>query len=276
MTAEPEAPVLVERREITAGVVGVLTLNRPRQRNPLDTGTIAGLNRCLDDLLDEPTARAVIITGAPPAFSAGGDLRGYLDLYRDPDGFREFLVAIRHLFDRLESSRLLSIAAVNGVCVAGGFEMTLACDLVVAGQSARIGDAHLKYWQLPGGGGSQRLPRAIGMAAAKRLFFSQELLSAEEAHQVGLATAVFDDDELLDGAIALADRATQTPEHTIVTLKKLLAAADTEPLAAGLGEEIDTVVGYTTEDDGPAYRGLARFLDPLPAQASTDGARGGL
>jgi enoyl-CoA hydratase/carnithine racemase len=260
MTVDGAELVLVELREVEGGVVGVLTLNRPEHRNPMDRAMIATLNRCLDDLLARPEVRAVVLTGAAPAFSAGGDLRGYLGLYRDPDGFRTFLEEIRNLFDRLESSRLVSIAAVNGACVAGGFEMALACDLIVVGRSARIGDAHLKFWQLPGGGGSQRLPRAVGLAAAKRLFLMAELLTADEAYAMGLASAVYEDDELLDRAVALAERVTQTPEDTITTLKGLLAVADTQPLEDGLAHEIDTVVGYTTVEDGSAYRGLGRFL----------------
>jgi enoyl-CoA hydratase/carnithine racemase len=260
-SSDPESLVLLEFREMTGGRAAVLTLNRPEQRNPLDKATIAALNRHLDELLSEPAMRAVIITGAGPAFSAGGDLRGYVDLYQDAEGFRAFLDAIRHLFDRLESSRLLSIAAVNGACVAGGFEMALSCDLIVAGRRARIGDGHLKFWQLPGGGGSQRLPRAVGSALAKRLFYTHELLSGEAALSAGIASALYDDDALLEGALALAERATETPEHTIVTMKHLLAVAESETLSAGLGKEIDVLVDYTTLDDGPALRGLQRFLN---------------
>lgn len=261
MTINIQDLVLLETREISAGRAAVLTLNRPEQRNPLDKHTIAALNAHLDELLEDPEVRAVVITGAPPAFSAGGDLRGYLDLYRDPDGFRAFLDAIRHLFDRLEGGRLFSIAAVNGACVAGGFEMSLACDLIVAGRSARLGDGHLKFWQLPGGGGSQRLPRAVGFATAKRLFYTHELLPAEEALALGLACAVYEDDELVDRAVELADRVTATPEHTILTMKRLLAVAGTESLPDGLTQEINVLVDYTTQPDGPAYAGLRRFLD---------------
>jgi enoyl-CoA hydratase len=239
----------------------VLTLNRPEHRNPLDKQTVTALNQRLDEVLADETARAVIITGAPPAFSAGGDMRAYVELFDDRDAFRRLLEAVRHLFDRLEASRLVSIAAVNGDCVAGGFELTLACDLVVAGASARLGDGHLKYWQLPGGGGSQRLTRAVGAAVAKRLLYTHELLSAQEAKTLGLVSAVHPDAELIERALELARQATTPPEQTIVTMKRLLAVAGTEPLADGLGIEIDVLVDYVTQDDGPAKRGLRRFAD---------------
>src|SRR5437868_2862386 len=118
--------------EEVRGSVAILTLNRPTQRNPLDKETIARLNESVDKLISDSRMRAVIITGSSPAFSAGGDLRGYLDLYQDEAAFRSFLSGCRKLFEKLERSRLLSIAAINGTCVAGGFELALACDLIFA------------------------------------------------------------------------------------------------------------------------------------------------
>src|SRR5438128_186282 len=123
-------PVLTERRHMPNGVVGIVTMNRGALRNPMDKHTIRALNVAVDELIADEAVRAVVITGAPPAFSAGGDLKGYLSLYCDEQGFEAFLVDIKNLFEKLETSRLLSIAAVNGVTVAGGFEMVLSCDLV--------------------------------------------------------------------------------------------------------------------------------------------------
>jgi enoyl-CoA hydratase len=253
--------ILLERRALTRGEVGILTFNRPDQRNPLDHSTVVALDRQLDGLIADEVVRAVIVTGAPPAFSAGGDLRGYLDLYQDGDGFRAFLETIRTAYDKLEQSRLLSIAAVNGVCVAGGFELVLACDLVLMARTARMGDGHLKFWQLPGGGGSQRLPRAVGFPVAKRLFYTYELLGAEECVRLGLALAAYDEAELLDRALELADRVTQVPQDTVTTLKGLLQVAAEEPLGPGLDREIDELVRYTAGTESAAYQGLLQFME---------------
>lgn len=262
MTTSPTSRVLMERRDLKAGTAVVLTLNRPELRNPLDWSTIKELNSCLDVAIAAPEVRAVILTGTPPAFSAGGDLRGYLDLYKSRSDFRAFLEDIRHLFDRLESSRLLSIAAVNGACVAGGFEMALACDLVLVSERARIGDGHLQFWQLPGGGGSQRLPRAVGSALAKRLFYTQELLSAEAAVRYGLAVEMVEPERLIGRALELAGKVAETPEDTVTTLKHLLMVADAQDLPGGLTAEIDALVDYAVAEGGSAYAGLQRFLDP--------------
>lgn len=253
--------VLQEIRSLSEGSVAILTLNRPTQRNPLDKETVAQLNELVDGLIADPQVRALIITGSAPAFSAGGDLRGYLDLYQDEVAFRAFLATCRDLFDKLEGSRLLSIAAINGTCVAGGFELSLACDVIFAARGAKIGDGHLKFWQLPGSGGSQRLPRALGFSVAKRLLFSYELLPAEELHSMGLITKLTEPDDLIEEAVSFADRVTRAPEETIISLKNLLRVAAEEPLSKGLGSEIDEVVGYTQGRESAGYRGLMKFMN---------------
>lgn len=249
-----------EYHPLIDGRAALLRLNRPEKMNPLDSVTIQSLNRHLDDLETERDVRAVIVTGEGRAFSAGGDLGGFLSLYSDAARFRAFLDDIRAVFDRLEAGRLVSVAAVNGVCVAGGLELMLACDLAVVSTVARVGDAHLTYWQLPGGGGSQRLPRAVGMARAKRLFYSQELLSAEEAVKFGLAVEAVEPADLVTRALALAGRAATAPEHTVLTLKRMLAVAASEPLSAGLTTEIDVLVDYAAGEINTARQGLARFF----------------
>src|SRR4029077_18457155 len=110
------------------GAARVLTLQRPDERNPLDHTTVAQLRGLLDHADADPAIRVVIIPGAGPAFSAGGDLRAYIDLYRNPPAFRAFLDEFRALNARLEHGRYVSIAMVNGACVAGGLELALACD----------------------------------------------------------------------------------------------------------------------------------------------------
>lgn len=248
-----------EFRELKNGRVGVLTLNRPDARNPLDKETIRELNKLIDGYMADDMMRAVIVTGSGDSFSAGGDLKGYLDLYRDEGVFRAFLESMKDCFDKLENGRLISIAAVNGTCVAGGLELALACDLVVMSRTARLGDAHLRYWQLPGAGGSQRLPRAIGFAAAKRLFYTYDLLDADECRAIGLTAATFEPAEFLERTLQFADRLITTEPETVLTLKRLLKVAAEKPLSEGLDNEIDEIIGYAVGEDSTAYRGLVRF-----------------
>lgn len=256
------APLVVsEIRSLKNGRAGILKLNRPDQRNPLDKDTIAELNRLIDGYIADETIHSVIVTGEGEAFSAGGDLKGYLDLYLDEAVFRRFLDSIKVFFDKLENSRLISIAAVNGTCVAGGFELALACDLIVMSRTARMGDGHLKYWQLPGGGGSQRLPRAIGFAAAKQLLYSYELADAGRCHAMGLTAATFEPDGFLDSTLAMADRLMSTPPETVLVLKRLLKTAAEKPLTEGIDIEIDEVIGHAVGVEATAYKGLLRFSE---------------
>ena len=134
-----------------------------------------------------PDVVAVVITGRGRSFSAGGDLDGYLRLYCRPDEFSAFLDDFFQMLNAIEASSRIYIAAINGVCVAGGLELLLACDLVIAAASARIGDGHLNFGQLPGAGGSQRLPRAIGLLRAKHLILTGNLLTRRRgrAHRTG-------------------------------------------------------------------------------------------
>lgn len=253
--------VLSEIREVANGRVAILKLNRPDQQNPLDKRTMVALNEAIDAVLADDTVRAVILTGEGKAFSAGGDMKGYLDLYLDEPEFRRFLDSIKSFFDKLENSHLLSIAAINGTCVAGGFEMALACDMIVMSSTARMGDAHLQYWQLPGGGGTQRLPRAIGFQAAKHLLYSYELLNAQRCYEIGLVGAVYEPHELIHRALALANRAITTRPETFLVLKRLMKAAAEKPLAEGIDYEIDEVVAHAVGEEATGYKGLARFAN---------------
>ena len=154
-------PVSVEDVALTHGTARILTLARPDERNPLDHVTVTRLRALTEEADADSVVRTVIITGAGPAFSAGGDLRAYIDMYEQEREFRAFLDEFRALNARLEHGRFVSIAMVNGACVAGGLELALACDLITVADDARIGDGHLGTGQIDGAGGSQRLVRAL-------------------------------------------------------------------------------------------------------------------
>jgi enoyl-CoA hydratase len=159
--------VLLEVRDQVATV----TFNRPEQMNPFDWDTVKYLKH-LFGRLDSDPLRIIIFTGKGRAFSAGGDLKTFVSLYRDKDAYAGFLQDLHDLFEEMEWSSKIVIAAVNGYCLAGGIELMLACDLVIASEEAPIGDADLNFGQLPGGGGSQRLTRLLGPLRAKHLFLT--------------------------------------------------------------------------------------------------------
>lgn len=237
-----------------------LTLARADKLNPLDWATIRGLKDAVAAIEARTDVYAVIITGRGRSFSVGGDLDGYIELYRHPDTFAAFLADFFQTLNAIEASSKIYIAAVNGVCVAGGLELLLACDLAIAASSARIGDGHLNFGQLPGAGGSQRLPRAIGLLRAKHLILTGELLSADEAQRIGLVNEVVPDTELDAAVEALVARLGEKSRVGLRGAKYLANLSLTTDLAIGLRKEIDFVHRYaTTEHD--ATEGLVAFKE---------------
>jgi enoyl-CoA hydratase len=237
-----------------------LTLARADKLNPLDWATVRELKTAVAEIEARADIYAVVVTGRGRAFSAGGDLDGYIDLYRKPDQFQAFLDDFCAMLTAIEASSKIYVAAVNGVCVAGGLELLLACDLAIAAASATIGDAHLNFGQLPGAGGSQRLPRAVGLLRAKHLMLTGDLLAAEEARQIGLVNAVVPDAELDSAATALVTRLGDKSRVGLRGAKHLANLTLTTDLATGLRREIDFVHRYaTTEHD--ATEGLVAFKE---------------
>ncbi|WP_269304990.1 enoyl-CoA hydratase-related protein [Aeromicrobium sp. HA] len=243
------------------GTRGVLIrINRPDLRNPIDHDTVKALLRHLDDAEADPQVRGFLITGEGSAFSAGGDLRKYLDLYRSPVRFGAFLEDFRKLCERLERGPLVTCAVVNGACVAGGIELALACDFLTMAESARIGDGHLGSGQLPGAGGSQRLGRAIGWQKAKEWMLSGRLYSAQEASQVGLTTLIAPLDELEAESVNLVAATGQHSPHAYRTMKQLIDVGRQTQLDEGLRTEITIVHEYATTSHD-ATEGIHAFLE---------------
>ena len=240
------------------GGMAILTLNRPDQMNPLDKQSVADLRESFRRLEEEAAVRVVIITGSGKAFSAGGDLDGYLSLYRDPDAFRTFLESLHALLAGFEKSDRIVIAAVNGWCLAGGIELMLACDFVVASDRARIGDAHLNFGQLPGAGGSQRLPRAIGVPRAKDLILTGRWVEAGEALSMGLVSRVFPHDRLLEETRKLAADMIERSPVGLKGAKRLINTGMKLSIDEALRFEIDFVHNYATTCPD-AYEGLLAF-----------------
>ena len=255
--------VSVEDVALPHGAARVLTLQRPDERNPLDHATVARLRALVDDADVDPAFRVVIITGAGPAFSAGGDLRAYLDLYRNRQAFRAFLDEFRALNARLEHGRFVSIAMVNGACVAGGLELALACDLITMADDARIGDGHIRTGQIDGAGGSQRLVRALGVQKAKQLLLTGHLWSGARAVAAGLAAFSVPGEQLRARTLELAAELAAYSPLAVKHMKTLLGYSGHLEFEEALSAEVDLVVGYATESND-ATEGLFAFLERRP------------
>jgi len=175
--------------------IGVITLNRPQVRNALNTVLVMELNGLLDNLAKDEELRVLIITGGNKFFCSGNDLKEI-----DPDR----LDAIRLLFRKLENFEKPVIAAINGICLAGGCEVALCCDLRVAGEDAKFGFPEITFGALAFAGATQRLPRIIGMGKAKEMHYTGEPIDAHEAYRVGLVNRLVKPELVLDEAKKLA------------------------------------------------------------------------
>lgn len=257
------SPVELERHKLgRSAVAAVVRLNRPDQLNPIDGEVLAELDTVLDALVADRSVRAVLVTGAGRAFSAGGDMKKYQRLQRDPVGFPRFVAELHRVFGRLRDLPVPAVALVNGVAVAGGLELLLNCDFAIAARSARIGDAHLNFGQMGGGGVLTLLPRMIGRARAAELVLSGRLLSAEEAVEWGLVSRVVEDDELLSTGLDVAREVSVKSPLAVRNAKQVMHRiwADNSAVDAGLRYELESDAYYClTSEDAP--EGLAAFAE---------------
>jgi enoyl-CoA hydratase/carnithine racemase len=254
------APVLVERLRSHGAEIAVLTFNRPDQRNPIDKITIKALRDLIAGLSEPGGPRAIILTGAGDTFSAGGDLKGYQSLYRDPVAFRAFMDDFDATCELIENSPVAVIAMINGTCVAGGLELALACDSIVVADEARIGDGHLRFAQLPGAGGSQRLVRAIGVQRARHWLLTGRLFNAQAAVDSGLAASRAPAAELREHTLALAAGMTERSPLAFARMKALINIAENHSLTEGLKLEGEIVHEYATTSYDAA-EGLSAFAE---------------
>jgi enoyl-CoA hydratase/carnithine racemase len=256
--------VVVERHRLGRGkaVAAVVRLNRPERLNPIDWDTLRRLDAAVDEIVADRWTRTVLVTGTGKAFSAGGDLKSYVALQRDPVQFPRFVADLHRVFSRFRALHVPVVALVNGVTAAGGLELLLNCDFALVAASARIGDGHLNFGQMGGGGVLTLLPRMIGRARATELVLSGRFLSAEEAVSWGLASRCVPDEELLAEGLALARGIAQHSPLAVANSKDVMNRlwADNGSVDAGLRFELERDVYYclTSHD---AREGLAAFAE---------------
>jgi enoyl-CoA hydratase len=223
--------ILVDNR----GDICWLTINRPEDRNSIDTELMKELERALREI-EKTKARAIVFTGAGETYFIGG-ADGVEMMQCDPKRARAFSARIQKLFIRMEASPLILVAAINGFCFGGGFEFAMACDLRVASDEARIGLPEVKVGIIPGGGGTQRLPSLVGMGRAMEMILSGRLYKGREACDLGLVHSVVSPDQLLKEAEKVLEPIFRNPQHALSQAKKAVRASIKSALAGGLRVE---------------------------------------
>ena len=251
-------------RESRPGGVELLQLDRP----PLNALCIAMLQQLAAharDIAADPQVKAVAVTGGERAFAAGADVSEFTG----PDAARAASEAFRDAGDALGAIPRPVIAAVNGFALGGGFEVALACDLRVAGDTARLGFPEIQLGIFPGGGGTQRCTRLIGPARTKELVWSGRHVRAEEALAIGLVDKVVPSAECLDTALAWAAELGTGAVVAMGLSKRVIDAGLDGALADGLDLETAKFVEAFGTDD--ATTGVASFLEHGPGKATFSG-----
>jgi enoyl-CoA hydratase len=215
--------------------IALVTLDDPKRRNIISTELSGELAALIDEFEADPEVKAVVITGAPPAFSAGGDLA---DLEAARAGDTATLEAIYRGFLKVAACKLPTIAAVNGPAVGAGINLALACDVRIAGASARFDCRFLNLALHPGGGHTWMLNRAVGWQRAMAMLVFGEILDGAAAEKAGLALRCVPDDALVATAMAFAEGCAKVPRDLIVAAKGTLAlSAATQDRTAAAGHE---------------------------------------
>lgn len=219
--------ILAETRD----KVGIITLNRPKQLNALNDELMDELTLALDAFESDESVGCIVITGSEKAFAAGADIvamadYSYMDVYKDD--------LISRNWERVKTCRKPVIAAVAGFALGGGCELAMMCDLVYAADTARFGQPEVKLGVLPGAGGTQRLPRAVGKAKAMDLCLTGRTMDAREAEVAGLVARVFPAEQLLDESLKAAATIASYSLPIVMMIKESVNRAFESALNEGL------------------------------------------
>ncbi|MCV7173655.1 enoyl-CoA hydratase [Mycobacterium manitobense] len=225
------------------GAVRLITMNRPRARNALSRRLIRELYTALTDADADASVRAVVLTGADPAFCAGVDLKEAQQL--GTAYFEEFRE--HSCINATGRMRTPIIGAVNGAVFTGGLEMALGCDFLIASERAVFADTHARVGILPGGGMTARLPHVVGSAMARRLSMTGEVVDAARAERIGLVTEVVAHDRLVERALELAHQIAEVPAPTMAGLKEIYARGQEPVLSPALAAEQEIAAAQTRD-----------------------------
>ena len=233
--------------------IATIVINRPDKRNALNAAVRREIIEALDTLRTQAEARVIVFTGAgEKAFIAGADIGEFAE--RTPVEQRAVMEG-RRVFDEIAAYPKPTIAMINGYAFGGGCELALACDIRIAARSAKLGQPEIKLGILPGGGGTQRLPRLVGSGRALRMILTGDAVTADEAARIGLVDDVVDDGELQSAVISLARQIAAHSPLTLRLAKDAVRAAFEAPLSAGLALERELfITAFASEDRDEGVR----------------------
>jgi len=242
--------------------IAVITINRPEALNALNIEVLRDLEAAVGKAENDRDAYVVIITGAGRSFVAGADIGQMKDLTSDEArAFGEFGNMV---FLKIENLAKPVIAAVNGFALGGGCELCMACDIRLAGEKAKFGQPEVGLGITPGFGGTQRLPRLVGLSKAKELIFTARNISAEEALRIGLVSRVVPGDELMTAAMELAKEIARNAQIAVRQSKAAINKGMQCDVATGASFENQAfAVCFSTEDQKAAMTAFVNKENPI-------------
>ena len=249
----------------TRGRVGLITLNRPKAMNALNDQVMDEIGQALDGFEADDNIGAIVITGSEKAFAAGADIGAmasfsYMDAYKGD--------YITRNWERVKSCRKPIIAAVAGFALGGGCELAMMCDIIIAADSAKFGQPEVKLGILPGAGGTQRLPRAVGKAKAMDLCLTSRFMDAAEAERAGLVSRVVAADKLIEEALSAAETIASFSLPVVMMIKESVNRAFESSLSEGL--LFERRVFHSAFALNYLKEGMAAFVEKRMAKFSHD------
>ena len=249
----------------TRGRVGLITLNRPKAMNALNDQVMDEIGQALDGFEADDEVGAIVITGSEKAFAAGADIGAmasfsYMDAYKGD--------YITRNWERVKTCRKPIIAAVAGFALGGGCELAMMCDIIIAADSAKFGQPEVKLGILPGAGGTQRLPRAVGKAKAMDLCLTSRFMDAAEAERAGLVSRVVAADKLVEEALSAAETIASFSLPVVMMIKESVNRAFEGSLNEGLLFERRVFHSAFALND--QKEGMAAFVEKRKAKFSHD------
>ena len=246
------------------GAAFIIRFKRPERRNAISVSVMQDMLRAFGDVDRDPSIRGVVITGGDSYFSAGADLREVPQLMGAPASAVEYMTLWRRLNATIESLSKPVIAAIEGFCLTGAFELALACDLRVAGEGATFGITSAKIGTVPGSGGTQRLPRIVGVSNALDMLFSAEPIDAQHALRIGLLNRLVPKGQALATAKEMIALYEQRAPLSLKLLKRAVYAGVQMDLASAI--EYESYIVTTIYQSKDRVEGINAFLEKRPAR----------
>ena len=240
--------------------IGIITLNRPEVRNAINQAMREELAQALSSLEQDTEVRAIILTGGPKVFAAGADIAAMVEKTALEQFYRLSVVELTFQMEKIAKP---IIAAIAGFALGGGYELAMACDMRIAAKSAKMGQAEINIGIIPGGGGTVRLTRLVGIGKAKELVMTGKVISADEACRINLVNAVVEDEKLMEEALNMARLMTRhSPVALGLAKYSVQNAANADLRTAAAIENACFSMAFSSEDQKEGMRAFLKKRKP--------------